>query len=293
MTCENPPVLISTFSIVAADLDAREWGIAVASKFLAVGSVVPWASTEVGAIATQAWANVSFGPRGLDLLRNGSSAEEVLNELVTSDENREHRQAGIVDARGGAATYTGESCLPWAGGVSGTGFAIQGNILTGPEVVEAMHETFKTAEGHLADRLLASLLAGDLAGGDSRGRQSAAVLLVREGGGYGGGTDKLLDLRVDDHSEPIPELQRLRVLHKLYLETPDPEDVLDIDGGLRAEILDLLQALEAMDQESGSEEDLEEALRSYMAIENLEMRWAGEGKIDRNVLEFLRSKAYH
>lgn len=286
-------VRIATFSIVAFDPTAQEWGIAVASKFLAVGSVVPWAYARAGAVATQALANPTYGPRGLELLATGRSAQETLDELVATDEGAEHRQAGIVDSKGGAATYTGENCLDWAGGLTGDHFAIQGNILTGPEVAEAMQKAYLDARGPLADRLLQSLLAGDRSGGDSRGRQSAAVLLVREEGGYLGMTDKVIDLRVDDHPDPVPELQRLRTIHQLYLEAPVPGDALDIDQPLAEEIRRILSAQGAFaGPETGEFDDqLASALQSYMSVENLEMRWVTGPRIDPVVLDYLRSRA--
>jgi uncharacterized Ntn-hydrolase superfamily protein len=198
-----------TFSIVAADPEAGDWGIAVASKFPCVGAVVPWAKAGVGAVATQSWANTSFGPEGLDLMGRGTEAEETLRLLVEADEGREDRQVGLVDAAGRAATFTGSKCMDWAGGVTGRGFAAQGNILAGEEVVAELARAFTESEGDLCDRLLAALLAGDVAGGDRRGRQSAAMLVVREGGGYEGRNDRYIDLRVDDHPEAPVELARL------------------------------------------------------------------------------------
>lgn len=198
-----------TFSIVAYDPVNQDWGVAVASKFFAVGSVVPWAKAGVGAVATQAWANTSFGPRGLALLEQGADAETALKVLVASDSGRAQRQAGIVDAKGNAATYTGEKCNAWAGGVEGVNFVCQGNILTGEKVVKAMAKAFEAGKGELAERLLAGLEAGDAAGGDSRGRQSAAILVVRPGGGFGGWDDRYLDIRVDDDPQPIRELRRM------------------------------------------------------------------------------------
>jgi len=198
-----------TFSIVAFDPVNQDWGVAVASKFFAVGSVVPWAKAGVGAVATQAWANISFGPRGLALLEQGADAETALKVLVASDSGRAQRQAGIVDAKGNTATYTGEKCNAWAGGVEGVNFVCQGNILAGEKVVKAMAKAFETGKGELAERLLAALEAGDAAGGDSRGRQSAAILVVRSGGGYGGWDDRYLDIRVDDNPQPIKELRRM------------------------------------------------------------------------------------
>lgn len=203
------PVPIATFSIAACDTAAGIWGVAVASKFLAVGSVVPWARGDVGAVASQAFGNTSFGPRGLDLLERGLLPDEVLRVLLRTDADAERRQVGVVDAEGRAATYTGSQCQSWAGGKTGAGYAAQGNILTGPEVVDAIARAFETTPGFLGDRLMAALDAGDAAGGDSRGRQSAAIYLASTGQGYGGFNDVLCDLRVDDHPNPIVELRRV------------------------------------------------------------------------------------
>ena len=212
-----------TFSIVAADPEREEWGVAVASKFPAVGAVVPFAAAAAGAVATQAWANVWFGPEGLRLLREGRSADEALAALIETDDGRGQRQVGLVDAAGRAATFTGEGCMAWAGGMTGEGFACQGNILTGPEVVEGMAQAYRAAEGELVDRLLAALEAGDEAGGDRRGKQSAALLVVRPGGGYEGRSDRYVDLRVDDHVEPVRELRRIfTVYDREYLVRNDP-----------------------------------------------------------------------
>lgn len=212
-----------TFSIVACDLERGDWGVAVASKFPAVGVVVPWARAGVGAVATQAFANADYGPQGLSLLGDGLPAAEALATLVEGDDGRAERQVGIVDAMGRAASFTGEGCMEWAGGLTGEGFACQGNILTSSVVVERMAETFAADDGELVDRLLAALSAGDGAGGDRRGKQSAAVLVVREGGGYGGRSDRYIDLRVDDHAEPVGELLRVfGVFDREYLIRNDP-----------------------------------------------------------------------
>lgn len=283
---------VATFSIAGFDPNADEWGIAVASKFLAVGAVVPWARAKVGAVATQAFANLTFGPRGLDLLADGRSAKEVVDELVSSDLGSEHRQVGVVDFEGESATFTGEECLEWAGGTAGEGFAAQGNILTGPEVIEEMVRAFTSVSGALADRLLAALSAGDRAGGDRRGRQSAALLVVRESGGYGGANDRATDLRVDDHSGPVQELIRLRSIHRLYLERPKEEDILEIDDALGTEIYALLVSLGAHEGGSGAfDAAAAEALRVFMGIENLEERWVEGRRIDQNVLDYLRAKS--
>jgi uncharacterized Ntn-hydrolase superfamily protein len=198
-----------TFSIVAADVEAGDWGIAVASKFPCVGAVVPWARAGAGGVATQSWANTSFGPDGLALMGDGVGAQEALDRLVSADDGREDRQAGLVDASGRAATFTGSKCMDWAGGIAGDRFAAQGNILAGEAVVAELARAFADAEGDLCDRLLAALVAGDSAGGDKRGRQSAALLVVRDGGGYEGRNDRYIDLRVDDHADPINELVRI------------------------------------------------------------------------------------
>lgn len=200
---------IATFSIVAGDPDAGELGVAVASRFFAVGSVVPWAKADVGAVATQSFANTTFGWRGLELLEKGLTPEEVVKVLVRNDDDPARRQFGVVAADGKSATYTGAGCLDWAGGRSGPNYAVQGNILAGEAVVDAMEKTFLQTEGTLAERLYAALLAGEEKGGDSRGKQSAAILVVKKGAGYGGYTDRAIDIRVDDHSEPFQELGRL------------------------------------------------------------------------------------
>lgn len=204
----NRPV-IATFSCIGYDPETGDLGVAVQSKFFAVGSVVPWARANVGAIATQAFGNTTFGPRGLDLLAAGQTPEEVLSALIAPDTLRERRQLGIVDAKGRSVTYTGKECMAWAGGVSGTNFAAQGNILVGEATVSAMARAFQATKGLLGDRLLAALDAGQAAGGDSRGMQSAALLIVRRNGGYAGYNDRYCDLRVDDAKDPFAELHRL------------------------------------------------------------------------------------
>lgn len=206
------PEVVATFSVVGYDPDTKEWGLAVASKFLAVGAVVPWAEAGAGAVATQSFANVTFGPKGLELMRKGKSAEGTIKALTDDDEGRDIRQVGMVDAKGEAATYTGKKCLAWAGGKTGKHYACQGNILSGPEVVDAMAKAFEETKGPLAWRLMASLEAGDKAGGDKRGRQSAAVYVAKAKGGYAGLNDRYIDFRVDDHKEPIPELARVLAL---------------------------------------------------------------------------------
>jgi uncharacterized Ntn-hydrolase superfamily protein len=203
------PETIATFSIVGYDPATGELGVAVQSKFFAVGSVVPWAKANVGAVATQAFGNTTFGPRGLDLLAEGRAPDEVLDLLLADDPDAARRQVGVVDSRGRSAAFTGDECLPWAGHVSGPNFTAQGNILVGEETVRAMADAFRETDGMLGEKLMRALEAGQAAGGDSRGKQSAAILVVMEGGGYGGFNDRYCDLRVDDHAEPIRELRRL------------------------------------------------------------------------------------
>jgi uncharacterized Ntn-hydrolase superfamily protein len=273
-----------TYSIAACDLDAGQWGVATQSKFLAVGSVVPWAEPQVGAIATQAYANPRYGPDGLRLLRDERSAAEVLEQLTAADDDRDHRQVGIVDARGGGATYTGSKCMEWAGGRTGTGFAAQGNIVVSEATVSALADTFAAAAGRpLADRLLECLAAAQAAGGDRRGQQSAALLVVERDAGYAGLSDVLVDLRVDDHPAPVGELARLYRLHRaLFGQTPR-EEWLTVDGELAAELRQRLQRL-------GYEGDLEAAFTRWAGTENLEERVDGVERIDPVVLEELRAR---
>ncbi len=281
-----------TFSIVARDPQKAELGIAVQSKFLGVGAVVPWAKAGVGAIATQSWANTSYGPRGLDLLEKGSSASEVLAELTNNDENRAQRQVGIIGITGVPATYTGDGCFPWAGGYVGEHFTCQGNILVGEDTVRAMARTFEETSGFLCDRLIAALAAGQEAGGDSRGQQSAALLVVKDKGGYEGFNDRFIDLRVDDHPQPINELQRILQLHKLYLFPTDPADILVIDHKITMELQERLT--ESGDYQGNItgiyDENTRDAFRKFSGRENLEERWFEDARIDRIVLEFMRQQ---
>lgn len=267
-----------TFSIVARSADGTDWGVAVASKFLAVGAAVPAAQAGVGAIATQSYANLAYRPDGLALLAEGRSAAKVLDALTSADEQREQRQAGIVDRDGGAATYTGSGCHTWAGGATGDGYAVQGNILVGPRVVEAMETAWRAgdASAPLAHRLLAALRAGDEAGGDRRGRQSAALLVASTSGGYGGGTDIAVDLRVDDAAAPCAELARLLDLHELYFGTPT--ETLALEGVLDAEVAAHLGRLGYA------------RLEDWAGVENYEERLV-DGRIDVLVLAKLREAA--
>ncbi|MBA2617832.1 MAG: DUF1028 domain-containing protein [Rubrobacter sp.] len=282
--------IVATFSIAAFDPETDSLGVAVQSKFLAVGAVVPWARAGVGAVATQAMANFNYGPRGLQLMAEGRTAEETVEALTSADEDRDHRQLGVVDARGRAATYTGSRCFDWAGGVTGEHYAAQGNILVGRETVEAMAKTYEETGGEFAARLLAALGAGQEAGGDSRGRQSAALLVVREGGGYGGDNDRVIDLRVDDHPGPIEELARLRDLHALYFGETGPEDVIAVDGDARKEVVDALLRAGYIRERDADDEALLDALSAFIRTENFEEREQARGHVDRAVLEFMRGR---
>ncbi|MEK5382064.1 DUF1028 domain-containing protein [Niallia sp. FSL W8-0635] len=276
-----------TFSIVGYDPQEKEWGIAVQSKFLGVGAVVPWAKAGVGAVATQSYANTSFGPEGLRLMEEGKSAEEALHALLDKDPGREQRQVGFVDAKGNAATYTGKECYDWAGGVTGPYFVAQGNILVDENTVKAMAESFQKTEGSLAARLLTALQAGQNAGGDSRGQQSAALLVVKDRGGYGGFNDRYIDLRVEDHEEPIKELTRIYQLQQLYFAPSKPENVIPIDGGTLEELTTNLQRLGYLNEKIT---EIPEALTTYIHTENFEEREQKTGFIDLEVLEYMKKQ---
>ena len=283
-----------TFSIVAYDPKRQEWGIAVESKFLAVGAVVPWARAGAGAVATQSFANLSYGPEGLNMMESGLLAEEAILHLTGPDEQRALRQVGVVDRQGQAAAYTGDGCYDWAGHIVGDGFTCQGNILL-PGTVEAMAAAFEQArrgEGELADWLVAALAAGQEAGGDRRGQQGAAVVVVRENGGYGGETDRYLDLRVDDDPFPIRKLKDLVQMHHLYFGEVDPGNLIPI--------VEVAADLQALVYGTGHyhgllngefDADTRQAVRALVGAENLEERWDGTGDmIDRVVVDFLMER---
>lgn len=275
-----------TFSIVGYDPKEEEWGIAVQSKFLGVGAVVPFAKAGVGAIATQSYANTSYGPRGLALLSQGKDAEEALDIMISQDPDRDMRQVAVIDAFGRAATYTGSKCYGWAGDTTGEYFAAQGNILVDEQTVQSMKNTFLETEGPLAERLLKALNAGQAAGGDSRGMQSAALLVVKEAGGYGGYNDRFIDLRVDDHPSPIEELIRIYSLQRLYFSSSKPERVVVIEGEVEDELGRHLTRLGYLTETT----ELADALRAYLHTENFEMREQETGKIDLDVLDFIKKQ---
>jgi uncharacterized Ntn-hydrolase superfamily protein len=315
-----------TYSIVARDAATGDLGIAVQSKFLAVGAVVPWARAGVGAIATQSYANVAYGPDGLALLAGGASAQEALDRLIEADALRDQRQAGIVDSHGRGATHTGRHCFAWAGGRAGAGYAAQGNILAGSAVVDGLADTFEAGGRPFPELLVACLVAADSAGGDRRGRESAALYIAREGAGYGGGNDRWVDLRVDDHTDPIGELARLLELQRLYLDRPGLDELMRVDEGVAGELRSLLgevgagpgsgfaevyQPMSAVMGGEGADTERDarpmtgtpaplpsnwdsgwqQALEDWMAVENLEERTAAPGWVDSRVLRFLRDKA--
>jgi uncharacterized Ntn-hydrolase superfamily protein len=275
--------VVATYSIAACDLEAKQWGVAVQSKFLAVGALCPFAEPEVGAVATQSYVNPRYGPDGLALLRQGLSAEEAVERLTAADHGRAQRQLGIVDGQGRSATYTGGECFDWAGGRTGDCYAAQGNILVSGETVDGLADTFeRTAGKPLAVRLMDCLDAAQAAGGDKRGQQSASLLVVQKDGGYAGLSDTIVDLRVDDHERPLEELRRLFGIHEELFGTTPARDWVDVDPELGQELSDRLARL-------GFEGDLADALRRWAGNENLEERVEGAERIDPVVLEALRS----
>ncbi len=283
--------IITTFSIVAVDLAAGDLGIAVASKFLACGAVVPWASAGAGAVATQSFANTAYGPDGIRMMRDGLSAGEALARLIADDADRDLRQVGLVDARGGAAAHTGPGCHAWAGHHVGDGFACQGNILVGRETVDAMAAAFRGSGGELSGRLVAALAAGDKAGGDKRGKQASAIYVVRPKGGYGGMNDVLVDLRVDDHPEPVTELRRLLDLRNLYFGTSPASEKLKIEAAVLTDLRRLMKSrgFYPGDESGPWDGATEKALDVFIASENFEERVDLKNRtIDAPVLAYLR-----
>jgi uncharacterized Ntn-hydrolase superfamily protein len=277
--------VVATFSLVACDLDAEQWGVAVQSKFLAVGSVVPWAEPHVGAVATQSYANPRYGPDGLALLRQGLPAEEVVERLTTADEGRETRQLGVVDAAGRGATFTGSECLEWAGGRIGKGYAAQGNILVSGATVDGLADAFESSAGSpLAERLLRALAGAQRAGGDRRGQQSASLLVVERDAGYAKLSDTVVDLRVDDHVRPIEELERLYGIHQQLFGSTPRDEWLTVDDVLREELGERLGRL-------GYDGEVAEALFAWAGTENLEERVEGTEWIDPVVLDELRRQS--
>jgi uncharacterized Ntn-hydrolase superfamily protein len=276
-----------TFSIVACDLKEQAWGVAVASKFPAVGAVVPWAQADAGAVATQAFANTSFGPQGLALMSKGLSADEALAKLLQEDPERELRQLGLVDIQGRSATFTGEGCFPWAGGINGKGYAIQGNILKSANVVPAIEKTFLKTKGNLPSRLHAALLAGDRAGGDKRGRQSAAIYVVKVKSGYGGNNDRWIDYRVDDHDDPVLRLGELLEMQDLYFGKSPEKERVALKGKALQQVTDILTQQGYLKKGK----NFQNAFNEFIGNENFEERADPEAQwLDKPVLKYLMKK---
>jgi len=284
----------STFSIVAWDARNGDLGVAVESKFIAVGALVPWARAKVGAIATQAWANVSYGPTGLKMLEEGLSASETLQQLLAYDPCPERRQVAVLDAKGGVAVHTGSECMEWAGHVTGAGYSCQGNILASSNVVESMARAYEETSGDLVEKLLEALSAGQAAGGDRRGQQSAALLIVRDKGGYEGLTDKYVDLRVDDHSRPVEELKRIfRIYDMTMLSREDPKQLLTIDHSIAAVLQTDLKKLGMYDGPiTGNLDDAtKKALREFINVNNFENKMRDDGRIWKSILDYIEDLA--
>jgi len=276
-----------TFSIVACDLEERAWGVAVASKFPAVGAVVPWVQAEAGAVATQSFANTSYGTRGLALMGAGFSAQETLDRLLEDDPDKELRQVGLVDAKGGSATFSGSECFAWAGGLSGKGYAIQGNILANDQVTPAMEKAFLNTTGNLPTRLQTALLAGDRAGGDRRGRQSAAIYVTKPKAGYGGFVDRWIDYRVDDHEDPVPRLGKLLEMHELYFGKSPESERLEIKDSALTQLAQILTRQGYLT----NGKTFSEAFNEFIGNENFEERADPQAQwIDGPVLEYLVRK---
>jgi len=271
-----------TFSIAAFDPDERAVGVAVASKFLAVGAYVPFVRADAGAVATQAFVKIGFGPDGLAGMAAGQRAPDALAALLAADPQAHQRQVGLVDLFGGSAAHSGSGCSAWAGHLTGAGFTVQGNILTGPDVIQAMAEAYQSAKGELSDRLMAALQAGDRAGGDRRGRQSAAMQVAKPNGGYGGDTDRYLDLRVDDHPDPVAELARLLNTHHLYFKRPTPDQLMPITPEIARGLQHMLRASGDYGGEVSGAWDMasKSAFWDWVGRENLEERWSLSGTPD-------------
>jgi len=285
---------LSTFSIVAYDRRNGDLGVAVQSKFIAVGAVVPWAKAGVGAVATQASANVSYGPRALEMLRSGLTSTQTLERLLAEDRETQVRQAAIVDSKGNVAVHTGKKCMNWAGHVIGDCFSCQGNILAGKEVIDSMAQSYGTVEGDLVDRLLAALTAGQKAGGDRRGQQSAAILVVRERGGYEGFTDRYVDLRVDDSLHPIDELRRITNLYSMtMLSREDPSNLVPITGAVATSVQKTLKALKFYTGPvTGTyDEATRKALHEFVNVNNFENKMRKDGFIWASILKHMEQSA--
>ncbi|MFX1314753.1 MAG: DUF1028 domain-containing protein [Promethearchaeota archaeon] len=264
-----------TFSIVAFDPKNNEWGVAVQSKFVAVGSIVPYAKAKIGAIATQAYVNTSYGPNGLALLEKGLTAEETIQKLIKNDDQKEQRQIGVVDSYGNAASFTGSECFEWAGHMVGKTFSCQGNILASENVIKAMAKAFETTQGDLIEKFLAVLEAGQEAGGDRRGRESAAILIVKEKGAYDGGTDNYIDIRVDEHPTPIKELRKIFEIYDMcLLLRDDPKDIIKLKGKTVKIVKERLKldGFYSGEIDDKYDDETKKALRNWLGTNNFEVK---------------------
>lgn len=282
-----------TFSIVAYDSKNKEWGVAVQSKFVAVGAIVPFAKAKIGAIATQAYCNTSYGPKGLTLLKAGFSAQETIDILIKNDENKEQRQVGIVDSQGNAASFTGKECYDWAGHLVGKNYSCQGNILASELVVQNMSEAFEKTKGDLVEKLFAALESAQAAGGDKRGREAAAILIVREKGAYDGGTDRYIDIRVDEHPTPIQELRKIFNVYNLcLLKRDDPKDILKIEGDVLKVILDILilEGYYSGKHTNKYTPEVKEALTKWLHTNNFEVKEREDDFIVGSVYRYIHDK---
>jgi len=292
LTAHPAQPLVSTFSIVARDPGNGDLGVAVQSKFPNVRVAVPYARAGVGAVATQSFSNSDFGTKGLELLALGATPQEVLTIVSRDDSDLQDRQVGIVDAKGRSATFTGKKCFDWAGGRTGPDYAIQGNILVSEATVDAMEKAFLGTRGSLADRLLAAIKAGAEAGGDRRGRQSAALVVVRQGASYDAKSDRYIDISVYDAKDPIAEIYRLYDLQKIHFERSDPKDVIPIRGADSVYLQKLLakKGFHKGRTDGVWDEASTNALADYMGWENYDTRIRRDGQIDRKILELIKAK---
>ncbi len=281
-----------TFSIAGFDPKNGDLGIAVHSKFPNVRVTIPFAKAGIGAVATQSYCNTSFGPKGLELLQNGASPQQVIDILIQNDQDRDYRQVGIIDAKGNAANYTGRECFDWAGGAVGDNYTVQGNVLTGKEVITSMAQGFQEYQGSLAERLIHALSMGQVAGGDRRGQQSAALLVVRENGGYGGFDDRYVDISVYDHQQPIQELKRLYELHRLTYFKSEAKNLKPVDFAIAQELQKIMQKKGFYKGEIHGifDPQTQKSLHDFMGWENYDERMRDDALIDIEVLEDIRKK---
>lgn len=280
---------LMTYSIIGFDPDEQTWGVAVQSRFLAVGSVVPWAEAGIGAVATQAQINTTYGPNALKLMSEGKTATEALQIITSADPQKWLRQVAIMDKHGQVATFTGKGCQSWAGSITGENVVAIGNRLVNEQTVEALVTTFVKTKAPLAERLLLALEAGQQAGGDLLGQQAAALLVVKESGGFGGFNDRLVDLRVDDHMEPIKELMRLYRMQQLIQTTAMPDQVVPISGNIKKLLVEQLIRLGFLLKNELTEEKINEALQTYIRKKGFFAREQKKGYMDVELLTYMKN----